>query len=149
MLPGQLEFCEKPFFCVCDRRGALPGPHTMPMYPTAQRLGTHSLSPRLPRLSSAPSRPVRQRWSLAAARGGRLCHTFMSTASAPTAVVPSSTVAGATSGLMRASLGSCFPSRAPWTGEGGRGQPRRVGTRLTPSHRALLAGRRQWRAVVG
>lgn len=149
MIPGQLEFCEKPFFCVRDRRGALPGPHTMPTYPRAQWLGTHSLSPRLPRLSSVPSRPVHQRWSLAAARGGRLCHTFMSTASAPTAAVPSSAVAGATSGPMWASLGSCFLSRVPWTGAGGRGQPRRVETRLTPSHRPLLSGCRRWRAVVG
>ncbi|XP_040429477.1 uncharacterized protein C5orf47 homolog isoform X2 [Cygnus olor] len=37
------------------RRGVLQGPHAMPTYPTAQQLGAHSLSPRLPRLSSAPS----------------------------------------------------------------------------------------------
>ena len=141
-------------------RGALQVPprHARPeegaagaVHPAVRRPGC--LPPESPSLLSAlPRRGLtailpHHRWSLAAARAGRACSSFMSTASAPTAAAPSSATAGAADRLRRAGLGPCFPSRAPWGRPGGRGPPRRQETRPALGRLLPVGGCRWWGAV--
>lgn len=110
--------CRSP---LCLRRGRGRW-HSAPHSAAATSPEPQSPPSALPQQGLAATLP-HHTWRPAAARGGHVCRSSTSPASAPTAAALSSAMAAAAGRLRLAEMGPCFPSSAPEGRPGGRGLP--------------------------